>query len=233
MPSAAASTAPAHPRPRARLRDPWTALRVALVVLGLGMVLASVLVGQRPGSLDDLRAAVDAGRVEEVRVSEGLEPGATGYAVQTAVWQSGLITRRTEVWEASPGGDVPQDRRPVLYRDLAAELQAADPDLRVVPLAEASSWSEVLGWRLPNWAGTVLLAHGLAVVFLLVGGPPPARATRWGWFWLSWPPIGSLAFLLLSGPFPGIPAPRPGARRLTGGWAFLFTWLVVGALAGG
>ena len=232
MPPAAASTAPAQPRPRARLWDPWTALRVSLVVLGLGVVLASVLVGQRPGSLEDLRAAVEAGRVGEVRVSEGLEPGATGHAVQTAVWRAGPVTRRTEVWEASPGVDVPQDGRPVLDRDLAAQLHAADPDLRLVPLAEPSSWSEVLGWRLPNWAGTVLLAHGLAVVFLLVGGPPPARATRWAWFWLSWPPIGSLAFLLLSGPFPGIPAPRPGARRLTGGWAFLLSFVLGGALIG-
>ncbi|KGH45447.1 hypothetical protein IN07_17300 [Modestobacter caceresii] len=79
--------------------------------------------------------------------------------------------------------------------------------MRVVPLVEPSSWSEVLGWRLSNWAGAMLLAHGLAVVLLLVGGPPPARASRWAWFWLSWPPIGSLAFLLLSGPFPGVPAP--------------------------
>ncbi|CAN5622445.1 hypothetical protein BH10ACT10_BH10ACT10_07770 [soil metagenome] len=28
-------------------------------------------------------------------------------------------------------------------------------------------------------------------------------------------------FLLLSGPTPGIPAPRRQARRLIGGWAFL------------
>ncbi|GAA4740159.1 hypothetical protein GCM10023328_21600 [Modestobacter marinus] len=224
---------PAPPRPRPRVRDPWTALRVVLVVVGLGMVVVAVLVGQRPASLADLRAAVDAGRVETVRVSEGLEPGATGYAWQIAVWRSGPVTHRTEVWEAAPGVAVPQDSRPVLRRDLADQLQAADPDLRVVPWVEPPTSAEVLGWWLPGWTGTVLLGHAVAVVLVLVGGPPPARATRWAWLWLSWPPIGSLAFLLLSGPFPGLPAPRPGGRRLTGGWAFLLSWVVVGALVGG
>ncbi|WP_222195920.1 hypothetical protein [Modestobacter italicus] len=208
-------------RPRPRLREPWTALRVALVVVWLGLALTTVLTGQRAASLDDLRAAVDAGRVDEVRVSEGLEPRTVGFAVQSAVWRSGPVLRRTEVWVASPGVDVPQDERPLISGDLADELRAADRDLRVVPLVEASSSSEVLGWRLPAWVGMVLLADGLAVLFLLVGGPAPARATRWAWFWLSWPPVGNLALPLLSGPFPGLPAPRPGGRRLTGGWAFL------------
>ena len=58
----------------------------------------------------------------------------------------------------------------------------------------------------------------------------PERATRWAWFWLQWNPVGVLAFLLLSGPVPGVPAPRPGARRLTGGWAFLLSLLLGGGV---
>jgi len=35
--------------------------------------------------------------------------------------------------------------------------------------------------------------------------------------------------LFLSAPTPPLPAPRPGARRLTGGWAFLLA-LAVGSM---
>ncbi len=202
-------------------------MRVALVVLWLGIALATVLTGQRAASLADLRTAVDSGRVDEVRVSQGLEPGTVGSAVQSAVWRAGPVTRRTEVWVASPGVAVPQDTRPRISGDLADELRVTAPGLRVVPLVEPFSWSEVAGWRVPTWVGALLLVDGLAVLLLLGGGPPPARATRWAWFWLSWPPVGNLAFPLLSGPFPGLPAPRPGGRRLTGGWVFLLC-LVLG-----
>jgi hypothetical protein len=234
MPEVTEPSTPAPPRPRPSLRDPWTSLRVALVLVWLVVALTAVLAGQRPASLDELRAAVDSGRVDEVAVSEGLEPDSTGYTVQTAVWRSGLVAHYTEVWLASPGVVVPQGSRPVLGGDLADQLRTVEPTLRVVPLVEPSSWSEVLGWRVPSWVGLVVLAGGLAVVSLLVGGPPPARATRWAWFWLSWlTPAGALAFLLLSGPFPGLPAPRPGRRRLTGGWAFLLSALLgIGVFSG-
>ncbi|MCZ2810296.1 hypothetical protein O2W15_02505 [Modestobacter sp. VKM Ac-2979] len=228
----AAPTTPAPPRPRVTLRDPWTALRVALVLGCVVVALATVLVGQRPASLEDLRAAVDAGRVEEVRVSEGLGPRATGSAVQTAVWRSGLVTRRTEVWQVSPSAQPHEGSRPVVTGDLADQLRTVEPGLRVGPLAESSSSSELLGWRAPVWVGALLFVIWLAALFLLVGGPVPERATRWAWFWLCWIPLGTPVFLVLSGPFPGVPAPRPGARRLTGGWAFLLSWLVVGAVAG-
>jgi hypothetical protein len=33
--------------------------------------------------------------------------------------------------------------------------------------------------------------------------------------------VGAVAFLMLSGPFPGTRPPRDPGRRLTGGWAFL------------
>lgn len=42
-------------------------------------------------------------------------------------------------------------------------------------------------------------AVGLAAVLLIVTGPPPRLATRWGWFWLSGTGVGPVAYLLLSG----------------------------------
>ncbi|MGY2082109.1 hypothetical protein [Modestobacter sp. SYSU DS0657] len=228
--------APIGPAPRrARLGNPWTALRVVLAVGWLAVALVVVLTGQRAASLGDLRGAIADGRVDEVAVTEGLEPGATGVAVQTAVWRAGPITHHTEVWAVSPGQQAPDGTRPVVPGDLADELRTQHPELRIAPAAERFSWSEVFGWRVSTWVGLVLFLGAVAVVFLLLAGPRPARATRWAWFWLSWNPVGSLAFLLLSGPFPGLPAPRPGTRRLTGGWAFLLSLVLGSALfsAGG
>ena len=44
--------------------------------------------------------------------------------------------------------------------------------------------------------------------------------------------VGVPAFLVLSGPLPLLPRPRPGAWVLTGGWAFLLTVLLLRPLFG-
>ncbi|MGY1838968.1 MULTISPECIES: hypothetical protein [unclassified Modestobacter] len=213
-------------RPRAWLRDPWTALRVVLAVVWLAVAVAVALTGQRAASLDQLHLAIVDGQVAEVGVTEGLPPGSTGSTVQTAVWRPGLVTYRTEVWEVSPGEQPPDGTRPAVTGGLADELRRYDPGLRIVAQPEWWSWSEVLGWRVASWVGPVAFLGAAGVLVVLVGGPVPARATRWAWFWLAWTPVGPPAFLALSGPFPGLPAPPPGARRLTGGWAFLLSLLL-------
>lgn len=94
---------------------------------------------------------------------------------------------------------------------------------------ERSGGGELLGWRTPAGLGLVALGLLLGWLCVLVAGPAPWRATRWAWFWLGFPPFGLLAHLLLSGPTPGLPAPRDPERRLTGGWAFL-VYVVVSAV---
>jgi hypothetical protein len=89
--------------------------------------------------------------------------------------------------------------------------------------------SSLLGWRLPNWLGLAAFALVLGGLASLVGGPQPWRATRWAWFWLVLTPVGSIAFVLFSGPTPLLPTPRDPTRRLTGGWAFLLS-IPLGAL---
>lgn len=79
----------------------------------------------------------------------------------------------------------------------------------------------LFGWQTPNPLALTALLLLLVGFGVLVSGPAPWRATRWAWFWLLLPPVGGIAFLLLSGPTPGVPGPRPPGRRLTGGWAFL------------
>lgn len=72
--------------------------------------------------------------------------------------------------------------------------------------------------------GAVAFLVALLTLMLLINGPPP----WWAWFWLGTNPVGAVAFLVLSGPTPGVPAPDNPARRLTGGWAFLLSPLAGG-----
>lgn len=108
-----------------------------------------------------------------------------------------------------------------------------DERAEIIALAHAAGaevverdWQPATGgirWELGGiaWLGGLLL---------LVGGPQPRLATRWAWFWLALHvPPAMLAFVLLE-PVPWgrrRPAP-PAARRLTGGWAFLLSFLLAG-----
>ena len=89
-----------------------------------------------------------------------------------------------------------------------------------------ASWS-VAGWSGPQPLWWLCLVAGVAVLVLIVSGPVPWRATRWAWFWmlaLAFP-FGLIAYVLLGGPL-GRMRPADGARRMTGGWAFLVAWVV-------
>ncbi len=54
--------------------------------------------------------------------------------------------------------------------------------------------------------------------------------TRWAGFWLITTPFGQILFLLMSGPTPGLRAPRDLNRGLSGGWAFLLSLVLSSAL---
>jgi hypothetical protein len=89
--------------------------------------------------------------------------------------------------------------------------------------------SMVWGKQVPPWLGLTALASTFAALACLIRGPEPWRATRWAWFWLMGNPFGLLAFLLLSGPTPGLRAPRT-SRRLRGGWALVISSAILTAL---
>lgn len=75
------------------------------------------------------------------------------------------------------------------------------------------------------------IVAAVATLLLLVAGPVPWRANRWGWFWVLGigreTGVGALLFLLLSGPTPGVRPPDPEAERMNG-WRGLVVSLVVG-----
>jgi hypothetical protein len=163
-----------------------------------------------------------------VRLTEGLPPGAAGYRTQYIVWRDRLLLRRVTVVVASPDERPPTDLGERTTDDVAAQLRQRDPDVRVVRATLPPPRMSVFGWDLPGWLGTAAVVHTLLSLSVLVAGPEPWRATRWAWFWLLSPPVGSIVLLLLSGPTPGLPRPRWTNRRLTGGWAFLLALALQG-----
>lgn len=211
-------------------------LRVALLAVGVALVASAVAFGARTASLSQLQGQLALGNVDTVTVSGGMPPGATGFATQQVRWRQGWLHYEAEVVQVSrgrhPSGDL--ETRTVVHQDVGAVLRRDDPDLTLVRHAEPDYLSGRLwGWQTPQWIGLAALTWYLLALGQLIFGPQPWRATRWAWFWLFSTPVGALAFLALSGPTPGLRAPRDPARRLTGGWAFLLSLLLTGAVRSG
>lgn len=215
----------------------WDRIRHALIVGWLIVIVATAVTGERVASWGDVRALVASGQVDTVRVSGELPARATGYGVVEVHWRHGLLEYTAQVVHvrgrgARPGGEVATDGvAPVLRASPSSRLTELQPGLRVTRDQRLPGGSRLFGWQVHNALGASALLLFLVGFALLVAGPHPWRATRWAWFWLLFPPVGSVVFVLLSGPTPGIPGPREPRRRLTGGWAFLLSLPLASLLA--
>jgi hypothetical protein len=200
--------------------------RLGVIACWLLLVVALPFLGERSASWNEVQAAVADGEVDSVRVSGELGPATSGYGTIEIHWRDGLLRRVTTVVQVRgpgerPDGSAGEDVSAVLHTAPSTRLAALQPGLTVRRDDHLPSGGRLFGWAVPNVVGLVTLFLFVAAFGLLVTGPQPWRATRWAWFWLLVSPLGGGAFLLLSGPTPGLPTPRNPARRLTGGWAFL------------
>jgi hypothetical protein len=205
-----------------------------LAVLAM-MCVGAVLLGEREVDVSDLRQAIADGSVSEVRMSEQLSEGSIGYSSVTIRWREHGIAHTTTVGQASNERQARRVQRPadeVAVGDVAAWLRTNGHAVTVTGPTSShytSSRTSILGLNAPGWFAAV----GLVVVcatLLLIGAIEPWRATRWGWAWLVLlTPIGVPLFLLFGG-LTGLLPPRPGAYRLTGGWAFLLAGAIGAAM---
>jgi hypothetical protein len=213
---------------RSRADGRWVRVRHALIVGWLLVIVATVMLVERSASWLDIQAGVASGEVSTIRVDGALPEDATGYATVDVHWRHGLwryVARVVEVrGPGAPSNETLLDGAgvsAVVHTDPGVQLSRSQPGLRVLRDSRRPSDSSLLGWRVPSWLGLVAFALVLGGLATLVAGPQPWRATRWAWFWLALPPVGSIAFVLFSGPTPLLPTPRDPTRRLSGGWAFL------------
>ena len=100
--------------------------------------------------------------------------------------------------------------------------------------SEIKGYSQIAGWRVPDWTVPVSILIWLGALVVLVNGPEPRVATRWAWFWLLICPLSPLAlvaFLIVSRSLrPTDESTGPLGKRLTGGWAFLLAFVVLGGV---
>lgn len=203
----------------------WVLLAATLALTG-----AWVVVTEQPTSYRDLREAVAAGDVDEVTV-DGPTSAFRGRTQVEVRWRSGpfgAFQHVATVTEQRPLGDRLWARR-IVVEDAGDDLIALDPDLRVERQQDIRGGATFGVYDRPvsGWFVAIAFAVGLWTFLLLITGDPPWRATRWAWFWLLGlvPPLGAVAFLLLSGRTGRWP-PRQPEKKLTGGWAFLIALAV-------
>jgi len=219
----------------------WTSLRLALAGLWLVAAVSGYVLHERPSTLEDLYASVAAGEVASVHLVGGLPPGSTGYAELEVHWRSGHVPRIATVQVVRSSGVGPNGvgsngvgsngvgssgADEMVSPPPSDEVAIRDPAVHVVQSGFPSGFSftsAIFGWSVPTWVSSLMFVVWLGSLYVLIAGPEPWRATRWAWFWLGGVSVGSLLFLVLSGPTPALPAPRDPARRLTGGWAFLLS----------
>ena len=220
----------------------YRVIGLLLLAATAALLVCAFVIGERPTDLASLQGRIASGDVTEVRLSEGLpgrRPGLDDgrdplggarhhprHLGHPGLVRAGGAARRAPGlgpgWRMGPGRG--RDDTDVVVGDVAAALTTGGRTVEVVgstaPYGRGSFTTSAYGLDAPGW----IVGAGLLVVcatLLLVGSREPWRATRWAWAWIILgTPIGVAAFVLLGGPM-GSFRPRPGAYRLTGGWAFL------------
>jgi hypothetical protein len=202
---------------------------VALLAGGL------MLLGTRTASLGDLRAAVAAGTVSEIRVAGGLPAGADaagagGYATVHLRWDDGRGARSARALQVSDAGVSAPDAEGAEARVVGS----LDRYVRGMPGGESvrlvvddgglPRGGTLFGVEAPSWVASAAVLTWLMTLVLLIAGPEPFVATRWAWFWVIVSPfavVGVPVFLATGGGRPWAAGEPSRSRRITGGWAFL------------
>jgi hypothetical protein len=202
---------------------------VAVVAAGL------TLLGTRTASINDLRAAVAAGTVSEIRVAgalpEGLgATGGSGYATVHLAWDEGGRARSATVLQVSDPtvsatDAVSAEERVVGDVDRYVRGMPGGESVRIVRDDRGLPRGGTLfGVEVPTWVVSAAVVAWLGTLVLLLAGPEPFVATRWAWFWILVSPfavVGVPLFLAIGGGGRSFAGEPSRSRRMTGRWTFL------------
>ncbi|GEQ12763.1 hypothetical protein KLO01_08100 [Knoellia locipacati] len=218
----------------------------AVVVVVVGLLVMSWSTGLRESSFEQLQTDLQQGSVQQWYAAERLEDGVLGFT------QAPMSTVRGDLDEASDGVYLPPEGDPLGgilvwrtwgaqgwrvasesgvsdatgdYQEAATEVSTAlVGQLRVAKVPMRPYEFSEGGWL----RGAVALG-AVAVLVMLLAGPPPRAGNRWFWFWTFGLPLGlgfvAYAVVELIG-LRRRPDP-PMADRLSGQRGFL-TSLVIG-----
>lgn len=212
-------------------------VRWILIAAWIVVIACLPIVAERHSSWSHLKQAVSSGSVNRVEVN-GEHLSGNGFATVDLHWRQHGLNYQAEVvqlfgdmHEADCDGDDACAflSATKLHSPPSARLKELQPGLIVVRHQNADHGADedqLLGFAVPGLIALVELVLALAALGLLISGPQTWRATKWAWFWWLSNPFGMAAFLLLSGPAPGFPAPRQVRRRVTGGWSFLLAAII-------
>jgi hypothetical protein len=208
-------------------------VRAVVAALLLGGLLGAALGAARHTDVTEFVADLSAGRVSDLVV--------TGGRTYTPGLDRGGSPDQVVRWRTDGAGWRVADLNGVRVDGPGLpSMPASEADVRRLAATAGVPVAE----RMPGPAATlvrVATVTSIVLVVLMIGGPQPRRATKWAWFWLLLVPGGltQLAWIAVEAPWSRRanrrPEPPPHRRdvpdgRLTGGWSFLFAFVLGGVL---
>lgn len=212
----------------------WQVLRWLTLALFVLTLVVGPLVGERASTFAALEGPVRTGSVTDVQVEgqdldpDGADEFSSGMTTYRLVWREGWQRRFAEVERVAGTGGTTDSSATVITQPVTELLRAWNPDVQLRYAEPRTAWSTIGEYRAPAGWAFLPLVTGVLWLAVLANGPEPRLATRWAWFWLAFSPAVVLlapAYLILGGQ-----GATPGARRITGGWAFLISILFLGGL---
>mgnify|MGYP001214514912 CR=1 FL=1 len=228
-------TAVQHAQRQASAYTAWDYLRFLLLALLIAVPLGLPYFVPQEATLSQLTNAAGAGQVDVVEFSEWgssrQQPSSNPSANQVRNVQlhftQGHKLLYVEALNAPEGLRLEPSQRAghlVIRGDLRVWAEE-NLHMSATPTTKSFSPTWTVGGRnVPGWIAGLAISSMISVLYLIMAGPYPWRATRWAWFWLVTTPVGLVAFLVLSGRFPLIALPKWPQRRLIGIWAFLLSF---------